>query len=300
MAKYRIMTFDGGGVRGALISTLLQRLVGEFPDLLENVDLLAGTSTGSMVTLSLAYGKTPDDLVEIYSQANMESIFGKPYLNMTRPKYDNTNLIALMEKTLSSNPRLGDLTKYRVVIAAFRLDDPEEKNWEPYFFHNYPDSKHLDELAIDVGLYSSAAPTFFPAHKNYIDGGVMANNPSTAALAIASGHDADNKDISLLSFGTGKNPTIVNADATNWGIVQWMINPFHQPHEALLNILMDGVVEADVYTSRQLLGARYYRLNPLLPQQTALDDWRQVPSLVSIAQEFDLEPVKDWIQQYWL
>ncbi len=86
MPKYRIMTFDGGGVRGALMATLLQRLTIEFPDLLDKVDLLAGTSTGSMVTLALADGKTPEDLVEIYSQENMQSVFGEPHHNMTRPK----------------------------------------------------------------------------------------------------------------------------------------------------------------------------------------------------------------------
>ena len=56
MAKYRIMTFDGGGVRGSLMAALVRRLTEEFPNLLDQVDLFAGTSTGSVVALSLASG----------------------------------------------------------------------------------------------------------------------------------------------------------------------------------------------------------------------------------------------------
>ena len=60
MTRYRIMTFDGGGVRGSLMATLVKRLVDQFPKLLEQVDLFAGTSTGSVVALTLASGRTAD------------------------------------------------------------------------------------------------------------------------------------------------------------------------------------------------------------------------------------------------
>ncbi len=39
------------------------------------------------------------------------------------------------------------------------------------------------ELAYKVGLYTAAAPTYFPAVDGYVDGGVYANNPSMCALA---------------------------------------------------------------------------------------------------------------------
>ena len=43
--SYRIMTFDGGGVRGVYTAVLLQRLSVEVPALLEKTERLAGTST---------------------------------------------------------------------------------------------------------------------------------------------------------------------------------------------------------------------------------------------------------------
>ena len=51
---FQIMTFDGGGIRGALVAALVQRLEKEFHELLSNVDLFAGTSTGSAIALTLA------------------------------------------------------------------------------------------------------------------------------------------------------------------------------------------------------------------------------------------------------
>ena len=63
MPPYRIMTFDGGGVKGSLMATLVKRLSDKFPNLLQQVDLFAGTSTGSVVALTLASGFSADTLV---------------------------------------------------------------------------------------------------------------------------------------------------------------------------------------------------------------------------------------------
>ena len=53
---FQIMTFDGGGIRGSLVAALLRRIEQDIPELLANVDLFAGTSTGSAIALSLAFG----------------------------------------------------------------------------------------------------------------------------------------------------------------------------------------------------------------------------------------------------
>ena len=61
MAKYRILSIDGGGVRGLLVTVLLQQLDGRLPGWRDQVDLLAGTSTGGIIALGLAKGLTPTD-----------------------------------------------------------------------------------------------------------------------------------------------------------------------------------------------------------------------------------------------
>ena len=62
MSKYRIITFDGGGIRGALSITLLKRLYEKLPYVIRTTNLFAGTSTGSFSALGLANGLKPVDI----------------------------------------------------------------------------------------------------------------------------------------------------------------------------------------------------------------------------------------------
>lgn len=296
------MTFDGGGVRGSLMATLVKRLVNQFPNLLEQVDLFAGTSTGSIVALTLASGRTADTLVDFYSIENLRSVFSPSRFHLFRPKYSNANFRNLLESHFPGSPRLGDIKKHKLLAPSFKLDDSRKHDWCPVFSHNFAGSHHLEELIVDVALRSAAAPTVFPSHQGHVDGGMMANNPSTAAIALALGHHQprpDLEDVCLLSLGTGFSPTIVSLNTKGWGIIQWMLNPFRLPAEPLLNILFDGVVEADAIMSRHLLRPHYWRLNPPLLRQTALDDWKAVPELIKTANDYDLQPTFDWIASNW-
>jgi patatin-like phospholipase/acyl hydrolase len=302
MGKYRIMTFDGGGVRGSLMAALVKLLTDEFPDLLKQVALFAGTSTGAVVALCLASGVSADTLVEFYSQENLRSAFSGPRRNWIWPKFKNENFKSLLEKHFPDSPTLRDITKHRVMVTTFQLYDHEENEWYPHFVHNYPDDpKYLDELVVDCALRSSAAPTIFPSHQGFIDGGLIANNPSTPAIAVALRHEPNLalSDICLLSVGTGLSPMIVKTDTSRWGVVQWMLNPFNTPSQPLLNILFDGVVNADHFMSKQLLRDRYCRLNPPLARQTSPDDWKAIPQLIQTANNFNLGPTIDWVKNNW-
>lgn len=283
------------------MATLVKRLVNKFPNLLDQVDLFAGTSTGSVVALTLASGNTADTLVEFYSIDNLRSAFSPSHFNLFRPKFNNAHFKKLLETHFPGNPRLRDL-KYKLVAPSFKLDDQKRGDWRPVFLHNFPDSHHLDDLVVDVALRSAAAPTIFPSHQGYIDGGMIANNPSTAAIAYALGHANPRpalEDICVLSIGTGLSPSIIKLDTSGWGIVQWMLNPFRSPSEPLLNVLFDGVVEADAVMSRHLVRPRYCRLNPPLAKPTELDNWRAIPELIKTAEDFDLQSTFDWIEAEW-
>src|SRR4051812_20983594 len=52
MPEYRILALDGGGVRGAFTSRLIERLEAA-TGLLAETDLVAGTSTGGIIALAL-------------------------------------------------------------------------------------------------------------------------------------------------------------------------------------------------------------------------------------------------------
>src|SRR5215467_14107525 len=135
---FQIMTFDGGGIRGALVAALLRRLQGRYPDLLNNVDLFAGTSTGSAIALTLAHGKSVADLQQFYSTQNMKFVFGKSRWNFIRPKHSNENLRKLLAQDfpdvqVGGDTRqmfLSDLEK-KVLVTSFKLDDKKVRSWSP-------------------------------------------------------------------------------------------------------------------------------------------------------------------------
>ena len=98
MAKYRILCLDGGGIRGIYTAQLLIRLQKEVPNLLDDIHLYSGTSTGGLFSLLLAAGKTPYDAKKLYENDG-DKIFHRSFWRKLRTiwgligaKYDNKNL----------------------------------------------------------------------------------------------------------------------------------------------------------------------------------------------------------------
>ncbi|MGI6225014.1 MAG: patatin-like phospholipase family protein [Peptococcales bacterium] len=299
MGKYRIMSFDGGGIRGALTATLLKRLEQEYPQLIKEVNLFAGTSTGSFIALGLAYGLSITDISDLYSVENARSIFSPGGLGLFRPKYSNVRLREILEEYFPKDLRLQDLKK-SVVIPSFKVIGKNKGQWSPVFFNNFPDSNTRNVRVIDAALASSAAPSYFPSYLTHVDGGLIANNPCMAAISIASDPYYANKvcnDICLLSIGTGYSPNKITADTTRWGLIQWIFNS--TPPIPLQTIMFDGAVEADSYFSYQILKDRFYRLNPELKSPIGLGDYQQIPYLVSLGEKYNLEDIMKWLNRCW-
>ena len=57
MAKYRVVSIDGGGIRGLVTAILLQRIVATpgLEKFLDTIDLIAGTSTGGLLAMAIAH-----------------------------------------------------------------------------------------------------------------------------------------------------------------------------------------------------------------------------------------------------
>jgi patatin-like phospholipase/acyl hydrolase len=307
MGVYRILCLDGGGVRGLYSSVLLSRLADEVPTLVSGTDFLAGTSTGSIIALGLAEGLQPADLVAWYKE-NIPSIFDDSFLRDVRDlggligaKYDNSNLKTSLTNLLGSEMTLGQLRK-RVLVPAFQLDNgggPTQagtvRRWKPKFFHNFPgpDSDGT-ELVLDVAMRSSAAPTYFPSYKGYIDGAVVANNPGMCALAQAIDPGRGNQrlaDIRILSLGTGTHPTFISGQSLDWGFTQWAM--------PLTVLMIDGSVGVVDYQCTQFLGVNFRRLDPLLPEVIQLDDAGKVDDLIALANAVDLSETVEWLRDHF-
>jgi hypothetical protein len=312
MSKYRVLSLDGGGIRGLVTAILLERILDDVPDFLATVDLIAGTSTGGIIALGLANSLSPSELRDLYENKGKD-IFDDSFLDnivdlgkLAGADYSNRKLRRELKKVLDADTTLGDLEK-KVVICTFDLDaedeDTGERSWKPKLFHNYPgEDSDRDEIAYKVALYTSAAPTYFPSVDGYIDGGVYANNPGMAALAQA----LDKRgfppplspptlgDVRLLSLGTGVSLTYIPGSRLDWGYAQWA--------KPLITLMMDGVMGVAHFQCRQILGNHYHRLAPTFPEGTAypLDDVEKTDELAVFAeQDVDITETVEWIQQQW-
>lgn len=310
MAKYRILSLDGGGIRGLLTAVLLQRLSAAVPGWLDQVDLFAGTSTGGILALGLAHGFTPQDLRQLYA-TRCADIFDDSWLDdlmdlgrTVGADFSNRKLGRII-KEMVGDITLKELRK-KVMIASFDLDNehenPIERSWKPKFFHNFPGTdSDGDVLVRQVALYTSAAPTIFPAVDGYVDGGVVANNPSLAAVAQVLDERAviperpALHEIVLLSMSTGQTRKYIKRRAKylDWGYAQWA--------RPAIDMLMQGSVGLADFQCRQLLGKkRYLRINPVLTGPLELTDCATVPVLQLLGEAYPLETAVAWLQDAWM
>lgn len=321
--KYKILSLDGGGIRGLITARLIDRLnkVDKIAGWLNDVDLIAGTSAGGLIALALSAGKEPSSIRDLYlikgDNIFEKNVVDKVIPNIISAKYSNENLkeeLAL----LFGDKKLGDLNK-KVAIPTFDLDAfydfdktkaGEERGWKPKIFHNFKGKRGEAEnrydgysdtqyLVKDVALYTSSAPTYFPIADGYIDGGVFANNPSNIAISQAitrSNKDSDRanlEDISLLSIGSGVALKFKDEKHGNLGIAQWA--------SPLIDILMEGVSGISDFQAKQLLDDRYHRVQIFFEssKEIDLDDVDKLKQLDDIAGNFDIEPAVKWIDKNW-
>lgn len=296
--SYFILSFDGGGIRGALSAEVMNRLG---PKAVQRANLFAGTSTGAFIALGLAAGLAAQDLVDLYAKAGpklftpakgpLEKMLGLEavYTNTALKK----ELEAVFAKSgLDPHGPLSQLKK-RVVIVAFKLKDQKTGRWEPVILSN-----PSDVSIIDAALMSSAAPSYFPSYKGYVDGGVCANNPSVVALSLAVSEGRSLDEISLLSIGTG----FVEHDLSKqeaWGAVKWIINLFGSKAASshpLVSLFYDAEEELANINCMHLLGDRFFRLNTKMKKGVRLDDVTAVDALIELGKKADLKGVVDWMR----
>lgn len=298
---HRIISFDGGGIRGVLTAAVLERLATAYPSLIGNATLLAGTSTGGLIALGLASGMAPGDLRRLYQDSGPDIFDNSGRISFggkLRSKYSNENLQATVSG-IFGGLRLGGLSK-QVLVPSFDLDAGEgtpARTWKPKFFTNRPGDPDCGELVADVAMRTSAAPSIFPIYQGYIDGGVVANNPSIAALAQAMKRDAGQpqvdptRDVLLLSLGTGTSFRWLDSTDGEWGGVDWIRDG------RILDLMLEGVGDVADFQCRQILEDRYSRLAPVFPPDVVvdLDDDGKIDYLVDFANSVEIAPTLAWL-----
>ncbi|MGQ0510001.1 MAG: patatin-like phospholipase family protein [Betaproteobacteria bacterium] len=310
MAKYRILSLDGGGVRGLLTTILLAR-IGEAlgsDSWLNKADLLAGTSTGGLIALGIARGLSLPALRALYEEQG-EEIFDDSWIDdltdigkIAGADYGGENRERVVKAALGAGTRLRDLGK-RVLIPSFDLDnedgDPRRRRWKAKLFHNFPGAgTDGAELAYKVAMYTSAAPTYFPSYEGYVDGGVYANNPSMCALAQVLDRNRQDRpklsEVAMLSIGTGTSLVHIEGKALDWGYAQWA--------KPLVEVMFEGVADIARYQCEQLLGGHFHRVAPTFGagETFPLDGVDKIPDLVAFAGSVSLDETVAWVRRNWL
>jgi patatin-like phospholipase/acyl hydrolase len=306
MTKYRVLSIDGGGIRGLITTILLQRIAAApgLENFLNSIDLVTGTSTGGLLALAMAKELDLSEVRDVYVKKGSK-IFDDSWLDdlvdlgKLRGADYSTKGLRRELKRLFGNTRLGELSK-RVLITAFDLDneDAKRREWKPKLFHNFAGSKN-DRAALirDVGLYTSAAPTYFPSVDGYIDGGVYAGNPAMCGLAQTQDPRYDPTppldDVLLLSLGTGRSLQYIKGKSHDWGYAQWA--------KPLISLMLDGTAGIADFQCKQMLQERYHRLAPVFPVGVTvpMDDVDKIPYMVEFAEMLPIDDTIKWLRQTW-
>ncbi|KAK6128932.1 hypothetical protein DH2020_037336 [Rehmannia glutinosa] len=287
-----VLSIDGGGIRGIIPGTILghlesklQELDGPNARIADYFDVIAGTSTGGLITTMITapgVNNRPmfaaknitsfylEHSPKIFPEHSRNNFVGKITNLIGGPKYDGKYLKSMLEGLLGNLTVSHTLTN--VVIPTFDI-----KRLQPIIFTT-KDGKAIvskNALLSDVCLGTSAAPTFLPPHYfetkdadgkirtfDLVDGGVAANNPTLMAIThiskqillgnfeLVDMQPMDSNRMLVLSLGTGiaKLEEKYNAkDAARWGMLGWVYNNGASP---LLDVYGDASSDmVDIHVS---------------------------------------------------
>jgi hypothetical protein len=293
----RIISIDGGGYLGLATASFLQAIEQRFDAAAaDRFDLFCGTSTGAIIALALASGKSARDVVMLYEQLGVR-VFKRPPLyqraipmartarQFVRCLHDNGPLREALADTFG-DLTLGDLRARGklVLITAFNVT-----TGTPTVFktdHSANLKLHDMYLVRDVALASSAAPTYLPlvdlkdpisgVTERFCDGGVVANSPALLGYAEAvydlRCHPAD---VAVLSLGTPRADLAERPSALSLfqrplrrGLAGWHYG------ERIIAVTMDGSAKVSHYGLQRIAHATntfYERVDMQAPPGVGLD-----------------------------
>lgn len=292
---FRILSFDGGGIRGVYAATILDRIettITNGQPISDYFDTIAGTSTGGIIALGLGLKKTAAQIKKLYIE-NGNQVFPEfwsrnPWVKFARQLFrvlhDHRMLERLLYETFE-DARLGD-SSARLVIPAFMGPKTQiavlKTDHHPDFARD-----HL-MAAWEAARATSAAPAFFSGHGEddyvFLDGGVWANNPIMIAVVDAlSAYDVSREQIEVFSIGTGNAPYEISKFAVRGGFFQW--------RDIIKGAMFLTTDNAQAQATLLLGSERILRLEPIGDAASIeLDDWRSaVDQLVPLAEENFLE-----------
>ncbi|GAU97825.1 hypothetical protein RvY_09055-2 [Ramazzottius varieornatus] len=229
--KQRVLCLDGGGIKGLVLIEMLlaiEELVKR--PLKECFDWIAGTSTGASVALAIATGKDMKDILGLYFRMKDKIFVG------SRP-YPADAYESILQEEFGAETKMTDITGLKILIPALLVDRHPPSL---HFFRNYDHPVRAsgiesivtktgpkllckplppsEQLVWKAARASGAAPTYFRSIESFLDGGLMANNPTLDTLTEIFDYnnymrqqgrkDEVDELLCVLSLGTGRPPML--------------------------------------------------------------------------------------------
>ncbi|XP_030334017.1 85/88 kDa calcium-independent phospholipase A2 isoform X2 [Strigops habroptila] len=294
----RLLCLDGGGIRGLVLIQLLlaiEKAVGR--PIREIFDWIAGTSTGGILALAIVHGKSMEYMRCLYFRMKDMVFRG------SRP-YESEPLDEFLKKEFGENTKMTDVRRPKVMVTGTLCD---RQPAELHLFRNYPVpetktsteyktsasfrplTQPEDQLVWRAARCSGAAPTYFRPIGRFLDGGLLANNPTLDALTeiheynktlIKKGQRQEVKKLGLVvSLGTGKPPQVpvssvdVFRPSNPWELAKTVFGA-----RELGKMVVDCCTDADgpaVDRARawcEMTDMPYFRLSPQLQAEVMLDE----------------------------
>lgn len=236
---FRILSLDGGGIRGAIAATMLAAIEQRLGQPLNQYfNLIAGSSTGGILAAGVATGRTPQELVAIYQKKGSrifpyKSLWSPERLGLvlqyglSAPKYTDKGLTEVLKEEFKYRT-LSELTGTKLLLLSY-----DTINREPIVFKSWR-KKFMNVPIWEACVCSASAPAYFPAHQlvRKEEGRVVGGDAKTITFSQDASEDNDdyNRMTIEITGGTGKGQTrtIVDYDGkTRRALVdgEWNVIP---------------------------------------------------------------------------
>ncbi len=281
-STFHILALDGGGARGiysAQVLACVEQALGA--PVKENFDLIAGTSTGSIIAGAAAVGIPMTEVVGLFN-SEAARIFRKRRLGSfhIRSKYPLRPL-EQVARNYVSRMTLGEITT-PLMITSSDISTGGVHVFKSRYLKDLgePYARDADVILGDAIVASCAAPTYFdPVPLGDLllaDGGLWANNPSMIALTEAVSRFGQRiEQVHILSIGTGHSVNLYGKNR-RWGLITgWR-------HRKLVAYVLGLQSQASANMAQLLLADRYLRLDPEI-EAWDLDDTEHLDNLSALA-----------------
>jgi hypothetical protein len=282
----RILSIDGGGIRGVFPASFLKTVEDSIGSrIAQYFDLIVGTSTGGIIALGLGLGLSAAEILRFYEEHGPRIFAGNRFLASLRhvglAKYSAAPLEGALRQVFGDR-RLGE-SRNRLVIPSCNLVTGEVHVWKtahhPRLEHDYR------RPVVEVALSTAAAPTYFPSYRSaaglpLIDGGVWANNPTGVAVVEAIGILRWAPDsLRVLSLGCTASPLDMRRGMKHGlGFAYW--------GPKIAEVFMIAQSSAAMGTAAHLVSDRQniVRISPSLPRGFKLDSVSEIATLTGLGE----------------